>query len=218
MVVYGSRIGTDLAVNVDQTYMQNLGTVIELWHLPGFTCCPPVAVQVIQVQNTLKALEILEVFLEMARTRTEYLAKQKQIPEEMRTSLMSIAYAANRMPDIPELASIRKQFEGRFGREAFADIGMEDPASAGVQAKLVKFLTVDPPRPTEKVDIALKIVEQRQLECTEAELNEVCETALSSAVLAHCKVATLPCSTLRDLSCKPGTAITLHNCLVASRH
>lgn len=162
--------------------MQCLGTVQALWYLLGLTPCPPVDVQVIQVQNTLKALEILEVFLEMARTRTEYLAKQKQIPEEMRTSLMSIAYAASRMPDIPELATIRKQFEGRFGREAFADLSMEDPASAGVQAKLVKFLTVDPPRPTEKVEIAMKVVEQRQLECSQAELNEVSQTALRDSL------------------------------------
>lgn len=131
------------------------------------------AVQVIQVQNTLKALEIIEVFLEMVRTRMEYLAKQKHIPEEMRTSLLSIVYAASRMTDIPELAMITKQFESRFGREAFAEVRTEDPSSAGVQEKLLKFLTVDPPRAAYKVEVAMKVVEERQLECTEEELNEV---------------------------------------------
>lgn len=137
--------------------------------------------QVIQVQNTLKALEILEVFLDMIKTRTEYLAKQKQIPEEMRASVMSIAYAASRMPDIPEMAAIRKHLEARFGREAFAELVAEDPSPAGVQERLIKYLTVDPPQATVKVDVAMKVIEQRSLSCTREELNEArCRTACHS--------------------------------------
>eukprot|EP00892_Ulva_mutabilis_P010810 jgi/Ulvmu1/8100/UM004_0339.1 len=129
--------------------------------------------QVIRVQNTLKALEILEVFLEMVRTRMEYLAKQKYIPDEMRTSILSIAYAASRMPDIPELAGIRKQFESRFGREAFAEVSMADPSQAGVQEKLLNYLAVEPPRDWVKLKVAMDIIEQQQIECTEEELKRV---------------------------------------------
>lgn len=134
--------------------------------------------QVIRIQNTLKALEILEVFLEMVRTRMEYLAKQKQIPDEMRTSLLSIAYAASRMPDIPELAGIRKQFESRFGRDAFEEVSAGGPALAGVQEKLLQYLAVEPPRDTQKLEVAMKIIEQQHIDCMSGDIKQVFHISL----------------------------------------
>lgn len=77
----------------------------------------------------------------MIQTRLEYLSKQKDIPMEMRTSMMSIAFASTRMTDIPELAKIQKSFEAKFGRQAFYLVTQDDPGpGSGVQANLLFYL------------------------------------------------------------------------------
>jgi hypothetical protein len=117
------------------------------------------SLQAMRLQNILKAIEILELFLEMIKTRLEYLAREKTIPEEMKTPMLSIAFASTRLTDIPELAGIRKSFEARFGREVFADVIKGDPdPSSRVQANLLEYLSVEPPNVPDKVDAAMDIM------------------------------------------------------------
>lgn len=112
-----------------------------------------------RLRNTLKAVEILELFLEMIKTRLDYLSKQKEIPSEMRTPLLSIAFASTRLTDIPELAGIRKSLESRFGRDAFAEVTKGDPGPAsGVQENLLFCLSVLPPSVPAKVEAAMEIM------------------------------------------------------------
>lgn len=117
--------------------------------------------QVIRIKNTLKAVEIIELYLEMIKTRLDYLSKQKEIPAEMRTPMLSIAFASTRLTDIPELAGIRKNFESRFGRDTFTEVTKGDPGPAsGVQENLLFCLSVLPPSVPAKVDAALEIMNE----------------------------------------------------------
>lgn len=117
--------------------------------------------QAIRIQHTLKALEILELFLEMIKTRLEYLAKQREIPEEMRSSIMSIAYASTRLTDIPELKKLQQSFEAKFGRRMFSEVTQGNPgAEYGIQAQLLYYLSVEPPQIPLKVDAALAIMDE----------------------------------------------------------
>lgn len=117
--------------------------------------------QVIRIKNTLKAVEIIELYLEMIKTRLDYLSKQKEIPAEMRTPMLSIAFASTRLTDIPELAGIRKNFESRFGRDKFTEVTKGDPGPAsGVQENLLFCLSVLPPSVPAKVDAALEIMNE----------------------------------------------------------
>lgn len=133
-----------------------------------------------RLKNTLKAIEIMELFLEMIKTRLDYLAKQKEIPAEMRTPMLSIAFASTRLTDIPELAGIRKSFESRFGREPFAEVTRGDPGPAsGVQENLLYYLSVLPPSVPEKVDAAVEIMNElgkleNDPEDLRADLEKVC--------------------------------------------
>lgn len=142
--------------------------------------------QVIRLQRIMKALEILELFLEMVKARLEYLAKQKDIPAEMWTSIMSIAFASTRLADVPELAKLQKVFDSKFGRAMFVGVTQEDPTpGSGVQAQLLVYLSVEPPRVQEKVEAALEVMDEvgtnTSGEELRAQLQKVC-AALYSAV------------------------------------
>lgn len=135
--------------------------------------------QVMRLKNTLKAVEIMELFLEMIKTRLDYLSKQKEIPSEMRTSMLSIAFASTRLTDIPELASIRKSFESRFGREAFSEVTKDPGPASGVQENLLFYLSVLPPSIPAKVDAAMEIMtelgtQEKEAEDLRADLERVC--------------------------------------------
>jgi hypothetical protein len=135
---------------------------------------------VIRVRNVLKALEILELFLEMIKTRLDFLATQKAIPAEMRTSVLSIAYAASRLDAIPELGSIRRIFESKFGREVFLEVTRGEPDSGtGVQEHLLRCLSVEPPTVLEKVAAAEDIMQRLgRVEWSTADLEKVCQRCL----------------------------------------
>jgi hypothetical protein len=152
--------------------------------------------QVIRLQNTLKAIEILELFLEMIRTRIEYLAKLKEIPSEMRSSILSVAYASTRLTDITELAGIRKSFESKFGREVFAEVTKGDPGPAsGVQEALLKCLSVHPPNIPAKVSAAEAIMQQLGIEWDVAELERVSILCMSNCACTKLEAIALSANT-----------------------
>ncbi len=66
---------------------------------------------------TLQAYEILELFLELLAVRCPLVATTKEIPRDMVEALSSVLYAAQRVPDLPELANLHKMFAGKYGKE-----------------------------------------------------------------------------------------------------
>ena len=123
----------------------------------------------------------------MVTARLEYLSKQQEIPVDMRTSVMSIAFASTRLTDVPELAKLQKTFEGKFGRAMFLGVTQEDPGpTSGVQAQLLVYLSLDPPRVQEKVDTALDVMDEiGTMTCSREELQARLEKVSETTQLQH---------------------------------
>jgi hypothetical protein len=130
------------------------------------------------IANTLEALALIEVYLGLVQQRVEQVKRDKQLPPELRTAIMSIVYAANRVESLPELRQLRKTFERKYGvRELKAAAGEDtqtDPQSVGVAEKLLLCVNPGPPDPQKWVARGLAIAEEQKIEgVTEQRLYQV---------------------------------------------
>ena len=117
----------------------------------------------------------------MLRTPIDMLSKRTEIPNELRTELLSLVYASSRWADVPELAAVRMAFEVIFGKQAFSEVTKDevDP-SCGVQDLLLKCLSDSTPNLCEKLAMAENIMEELgTVEWSRADLEAVCNEHLN---------------------------------------
>jgi len=72
---------------------------------------------VIREDLIIEAYELIELFCELVQARLPLLDTQSDIPPELKEAICTIVYCAPRCADIPELASLRDQFGGKYGKE-----------------------------------------------------------------------------------------------------
>ena len=113
----------------------------------------------------LSAFEILELFLELLAVRAQLIAKTKEIPRDMIEAISSIIYSANRVPDSPELVTLKKMLEQKYGgeyvKEASSDLGAP---KWQVNANLLRCLLIEAPSGESKLACLSEIAQDHGVE------------------------------------------------------
>jgi hypothetical protein len=98
-------------------------------------------------EAVLDAYALLELYLEMVAVRAPLMAATREIPRDLLESLSSCLYAATRLPELPELLTLKKLAASKYGKEYAEEASSEATASSRwmANARLVRCLTVEPP-------------------------------------------------------------------------
>jgi len=93
---------------------------------------------VIREDLIIEAYELIELFCELVQARLPLLDTQSDVPPELKEAICTIVYCAPRCSDIPELANLREQFGGKYGKEFLfvANSNKNDIVNARVMHKL----------------------------------------------------------------------------------
>jgi len=93
---------------------------------------------VIREDLIIEAYELIELFCELVQARLPLLDTQSDVPAELKEAICTIVYCAPRCSDIPELANLREQFGGKYGKEFLfvANSNKNDIVNARVVHKL----------------------------------------------------------------------------------
>ena len=77
---------------------------------------------VIREDNLLRALEHLELYVELLSQRTALLAKEKDMPLDMRGAIASVVFASTRVQELPELKQIRSMLQAKYGSKFVQEV------------------------------------------------------------------------------------------------
>jgi len=109
-------------------------------------------------ENLLVAFELLELFCELLSVRIAMIAQERSVPDDMREAVASTIYAAQRLPEIPELVTVRGCLAQKYSKE-FA-MQCNSPATCeekGVSPKFIQALSVAAPSGAHKFDLLVGI-------------------------------------------------------------
>lgn len=116
---------------------------------------------VIRENNMLSAFEILELFCELLQVRMALIQQSKTVMDDTREAIASVIYAAQRLPDLPELIVVRAQFANKFGKEFCVDCNSDEKAvEKGVNRGLFNALSVATPSGLKKLTTLQEICEE----------------------------------------------------------
>ncbi|KAF5753090.1 hypothetical protein HS088_TW01G01009 [Tripterygium wilfordii] len=118
---------------------------------------------VIREQNVLASNEFVELFCELIVARLTIIAKQRECPADLKEGIASLIFAAPRSSEIPELASIRKIFEKKYGKD-FVSAATDLRPNCGVNRILIDKLSVRTPTGEVKMKILKEIAKEYQIE------------------------------------------------------
>ncbi|XP_038722588.1 uncharacterized protein LOC120014647 isoform X2 [Tripterygium wilfordii] len=118
---------------------------------------------VIREQNVLAANEFVELFCELIVTRLTIIAKQRECPADLKEGIASLIFAAPRCSEIPELVSIRKIFEKKYGKD-FVSAATDLRPNCGVNRILIDKLSVRTPTGEVKLKILKEIAKEYQID------------------------------------------------------
>ena len=129
--------------------------------------------QVMNMERSREAMALIEVYLGLVQQRVEQIKRDKTLPPELRTTITSIVYAANRVEAVPELRALRKTFERKYGKKELQGAAGEeegvDPLVAGVAEKLILCVNPGPPVPRDWVRKGIAIATEHSIEGVEEE-------------------------------------------------
>ena len=109
-------------------------------------------------ENLLIAFELLELFCELLSVRIALIVQERAVPDDMREALSSAIYAAQRLPEIPELITVRGCLAQKYGKE-FA-MQCNSPVTCeekGVSPRFINALSVAAPSGRDKFDLLVGI-------------------------------------------------------------
>ncbi|KAJ8764520.1 hypothetical protein K2173_006260 [Erythroxylum novogranatense] len=118
---------------------------------------------VIREQNVLAANEFIELFCELVVARLTIIAKQRDCPADLKEGIASLIFASPRCSEIPELLSIRKIFEKKYGRD-FVSAAVDLRPNCGVNRLLIDKLSVRTPTGEVKLKVMKEIAKEYQIE------------------------------------------------------
>lgn len=120
---------------------------------------------VIRENLLMQAYEILGLYLELVAVRSQLIYKTKEIPRDMVEAISSIIYAAQRISDVPELATLRALFTSKYSKEYAAEASSDVTCSKWqVNTNLIRCLLVEPPQPEEKLQMLSEIAQEHGVE------------------------------------------------------
>ncbi|XP_047318060.1 IST1-like protein [Impatiens glandulifera] len=126
---------------------------------------------VIREQNFMAANEFLELFCELIVARLSIIAKRRECPLDLKEGIASLIFAGPRCSDIPELQTIRKIFEKKYGKD-FVSAATDLRPNSGVNRTLIEKLSVRTPSGEMKLKIMKEIAKEHKIEwdTTETEI------------------------------------------------
>merc|ERR1719389_836288 len=109
-------------------------------------------------ENLLVAFELLELFCELLSVRIAMIAQERSVPDDMREAVASAIYAAQRLPELPELVTVRgclaQKYSKEFAMQCNSPVTCEEK---GVSTKFVQALSVAAPSGAQKFDLLVGI-------------------------------------------------------------
>ncbi|MEW5312373.1 MAG: hypothetical protein WDW38_004012 [Sanguina aurantia] len=124
---------------------------------------------VLREKQMIQVYEILELYLELIKVRTQLLSKSKAVPNDMIEAVSSVVYASQRISDLDELAALRNMFSAKFGKTYVEQAASDLHTSRWeVNHKVIKGLLVEPPLLSEKVAELREIAREFNVEFDEA--------------------------------------------------
>lgn len=123
---------------------------------------------VMREQNVLAANEFIELFCELIVARLSIIAKQRECPADLKEGIASLIFAAPRCSEIPELVSLKKIFEKKYGRD-FVSAATDLRPSCGVNRQLIDKLSVRTPPGEVKLKVLKEIAKEYQIDWDTAE-------------------------------------------------
>lgn len=97
---------------------------------------------VIRDDLTMEAYELVELLCETVVARMALIRAERECPFDMRQSVCSLIYAANRT-EVPELKEVQKQFKAKYGKE-FVKAALRN-VDGCVNERLINKLSIQPP-------------------------------------------------------------------------
>ncbi|KAM3757747.1 hypothetical protein ACB098_02G213100 [Castanea mollissima] len=126
---------------------------------------------VIREQNVLAANEFIELFCELVVARLSIIAKQRDCPADLKEGIASLIFASPRCSEIPELLSLQKVFEKKYGKD-FVSAATDLRPNCGVNRMLIDKLSVRTPTGEVKLKVMKEIAKEFQIQwdTTESEM------------------------------------------------
>lgn len=118
---------------------------------------------VIREQNILAANEFIELFCELVVSRLSIITKQRECPADLKEGIASLLFASPRCAEIPELVSIRKCFEKKYGKE-FVAAATDLRPNCGVNRLLIDKLSVKTPSGEVKLKVMKEIAKEHNVD------------------------------------------------------
>ncbi|ESW28210.1 hypothetical protein PHAVU_003G268000 [Phaseolus vulgaris] len=118
---------------------------------------------VMREQNVLAANEFIELFCELIVARLSIIAKQRECPADLKEGIASLIFASPRCSEIPELVSLKKIFEKKYGKD-FVSAAVELRPSCGVNRQLIEKLSVRTPPGEVKLKVLKEIAKEHQID------------------------------------------------------
>eukprot|EP00798_Chlamydomonas_sp_ICE-L_P030280 gene30280-35268_t len=108
---------------------------------------------VIRESLMIQAFEKLEIYLQMIAVRVQLIDETEEIPRDMVEAISSVIYAAQRVPDLKELSTLKEMFASKYGK-----------AYAKVNTTLIHCLLLETPPPEEKLAALSDIAQEHGIE------------------------------------------------------
>lgn len=96
----------------------------------------------IREQNIIEAYEILQLSCEVLAGRVNLIGSSKECPSDLISSISTLIWAAGRV-DIPELSSVKKQFQEKYGKK-FEEDALKNNGKI-LNEQILKKLSFEPP-------------------------------------------------------------------------
>ncbi|CAL5197429.1 unnamed protein product [Lathyrus oleraceus] len=157
---------------------------------------------VMREQNVLAANEFIELFCELIVSRLSIIAKQRECPADLKEGIASLIFASPRCSEIPELVSLRKIFEKKYGRD-FVSAATDLRPSCGVNRQLIDKLSVRTPPGEVKLKVLKEIAKEHQIDWDTAESEKELlqpPEELIEGQRTFVSASTLPVKTSTDVS------------------
>lgn len=120
---------------------------------------------VIREHSILRSFEVLELFCDLLLVRMPMIEKsKKEPPVELVEAVTSLIFASGRVTDLPELLTIKRVLQGKYGKDYVARCSAYETAlDSGVNRRLFDSLDVKSPDPMFKLRMLEQIAEEHNV-------------------------------------------------------
>ncbi|XP_004289053.1 PREDICTED: IST1 homolog [Fragaria vesca subsp. vesca] len=116
-----------------------------------------------RIQNSLAAYKLIEIFCQLVVERLLIIKKQRQCLPDLKEGVASLIFAAPRYYEIPELMTVKKFFEKKYGKD-FVSAANDLRPNCGVSRKMIENLSIKAPSGEAKLKLMKEIAKECSVE------------------------------------------------------